>query len=268
MGLTAEAFAPNGSAVAFARSQGPLLVGSLTSGKVLARANVRGANIVRAAVDDDATFAAFVVEGSRDSVLRLLTIATGSVVDLTAVPEDLPTQLRFVPAAGLLLGATSRSELIAWPMRGGPLRWRVRIEEAAKSRFHVVQVGLAPSPEGRLVAVQRAGGRECHVVDLATGVVVRHHTLPPWQPGEAANAGTTAVWSADSRRLAWTTADARLAVAAIDDAESLRWSYGAMDLVAPNVARLGFADDGSALRSQDGAGASLRWPLARFLKQP
>lgn len=265
MGPTAQAFAPNGTAAAFARSQGPLVVASLSTGKLLARVPVRGANIVRAAVDDGATHAAFVVEGPTGSVLRLLTIAGGNVVDVTAAPDELPTQLLFVPAAGLLLGVTSRSDLLAWPIAGGPRKWCTRIGDAATNRFALVQVGLAPSPDGRLLIVQRAGGRECHVVDLASGTVVQHQTLGSWQPGDGANASTSAAWTADGTRIAWFTADGRLATAVVGDAKSLRWSFGSADLVSRGWARLCFDDEGLVVRTEDAAGARLRWPLARFL---
>ncbi len=257
MGLLVDAVSVRARLVALARSQGPLVVGDLGSGRVKATMPARGGNFTAAAIAPSGRWVAAVLAegGDQTPCFRLLDVATGQVREVARGGDHPPSTFVFAEASGLVLAAASTHHGVieAWPLAGGASKWRATID-GTWTAFRTFTL----SPDAKCLLVLTRDGQHAELLDAATGSVASTFSLPPIP---AADGNPVAAFSPDSRQFAWALGDGRLARADVAAPTELHRHFGA----AGGFVRLQWAADGNSLLTTAADGARLRWPIARFV---
>jgi hypothetical protein len=257
MGITACEVSGDAGLIAFARSQGPLLVGDVAADKIVARVPLRGSNVVGVGIHPRGELVAFVADDG-DNIgpsFRLLDVKSGKVRELARGAVNVPMYFVFLPAQERLITASIDGGLTAWPLGGGKPAWTAKVD-AGMPRHRTL---LASPDETRLLVVTR-GGLQAVLLDTVNGAAEATMTVAKPMFDERQGAGGAIAWSADSRQFAWTVGDGRLARGDIATPGEVRLHFGA----AGAGGRLRFTPDGRTLLTTDAEGHGLRWPTVAF----
>jgi len=259
MGMFGDAckVSPSARLVAFARSQSPLIVGDLATGRVRARLPMRGSNVVAVAIAPDGSEVVFLVSeaGQQTPSLRRLVVATGKATEIVRDMEHAPNEFLFADRAQLLITAahSHHGVITAYQKHGRERRWQVSIDGKWTGwRSNTL------SPDHRRLLVVTRGGLHAELLDVATGALECAADL---QSISGRDSGSGAVFSADSRQFAWISVDGRIARGDIATPGELHVHFGQAGAYGAPT----WAADGRSLVTTDAEGIRLRWPIDRFL---
>lgn len=260
MGITSHAIAGDAGLVAYARSNGPLVVAELGTGKRRARVAMRGDNVTAIAIHPAGSHVAFVVleGGHQQHSLRVLEIGTGKVREFAREPASVPQFLQFTTGTPGLVGATWEGDVQGFALATGERAWQ-RTVDGGKAAFRV----LSLSPDGRHLLLCSRGGLLAGLLDVRTGGLVGQFVVRQADTRAEGGGPAQVAWSHDSTKFVWTFDHGRLALGDVGKPGTVQRHFGAAELLG-ELAQLRFLPDGNSVQTRDRDGHQLRWPLASF----
>lgn len=257
MGVTAWALSDDGKHLAFARSQGPLRVIALASGKEAGRFRMGPVNVLQIVFEPGGKRLLFVpMSGGGDSgTVELGSITGGKSKTLSRVEAHTPTAFAWLEKHGTVAMSTFDGAIRALALDGSGERWSMSFEQPVEA--------LAAAPDGSGLCAAGNGGLDAVVLGGANGSLQHRVRIAPMFATRQER-GCRVTSSNDSRSYAWVLSDGRIACKDVRAPDALRLSPGSTDLRDPDALRVSFTEDGKDLVTATVQGKRLQWQIEQF----